>query len=251
MWCLRKARLFLLGCPNLVLIAGHRPLVKLFGDKALKDIANPRLLRLKEKTLQYQFHLRYLPGKKNCAADTLSRYPVLKEYPDGEDVEQEEEMAAAMIAATLAALDAVEGVVLDHTSLVRATASDPTYQMLMNRVRAGDWPTSRAQELYNLKPFYNVRDRLTADGEVVTYTFEQGNVKLVIPESLRQQVATNLHSGHQGVQSMLRRARQAVYWPGLEADLTHHRSQCETCNTFAPSQHPEPLIMTPLSASSS
>ena len=52
-WCLRKARLFLLGCPNLVLVTDHRPLVKLFGDRELRDILNPRLLALKEKTLLY------------------------------------------------------------------------------------------------------------------------------------------------------------------------------------------------------
>jgi len=44
-WCLSKARLFLLGCPNLVIATDHRPLVRLFGDKALKDISNPRLFR--------------------------------------------------------------------------------------------------------------------------------------------------------------------------------------------------------------
>ena len=37
-WCLRKARLFLLGCPNLTLVTDHKPLVKLFGqNKELKD----------------------------------------------------------------------------------------------------------------------------------------------------------------------------------------------------------------------
>ena len=56
-WCLRKARLFLLGCPNLVLITDHRPLVKLFGDRELKDIVNPRLFALKEKTLLYRFQV--------------------------------------------------------------------------------------------------------------------------------------------------------------------------------------------------
>lgn len=29
-WCLHKARLFLLGCPNLTLITDHKPLVRLW-----------------------------------------------------------------------------------------------------------------------------------------------------------------------------------------------------------------------------
>ena len=79
----------------------------------------------------------------------------------------------------------------------------------------------------------------------MTYTFDQNHPRLVIPETLRQQVAAHLHAGHQGVDSMLRRARQAVYWPGIEGDLHHHRSGCDTCNTHAPSQPPEPLLLTP------
>ena len=64
-WCLRKARLFLLGCPNLTLVTDHKPQVKLFGqNKELKDILNPRLLAMKEKTLCYNFKVKYLPGKK-------------------------------------------------------------------------------------------------------------------------------------------------------------------------------------------
>lgn len=51
-WCLRKAHVFVLGCPKLVTDTDHRPLVRLFGDKTLMDIANPRLFRLEERTLQ-------------------------------------------------------------------------------------------------------------------------------------------------------------------------------------------------------
>ena len=71
-WCLRKARLFLLGCPNLIVVTDHRPLVRLFRDRSLADVLNPRLFRFKEKTLQFRFMVKYLPGKHNKAADSLS-----------------------------------------------------------------------------------------------------------------------------------------------------------------------------------
>lgn len=73
-WCRKKARLFLLGCPNLSVVTDHHPLLKFLGNMALTDIANPRLFRLKEKTLQYKFTIKYLPGKRNSAANFLSRY---------------------------------------------------------------------------------------------------------------------------------------------------------------------------------
>ena len=244
-WCLRKARLFLLGCPSLLLVTDHRPLVGLLGDKALTEIVNPRLFRLKEQTLQFKFTIRYLPGKKNCAADFLSRYPSMKMSPDVMDEEQGEELSVAVTAATVAALDLHESLTLDEDMVLQASQDDPVYQLLIAKVLAGDWHHQRSQELACLRPFYGIRERLGVSRGLVTYTFDQNHPRLVIPDALRQQVAAHLHAGHQGVDSMLRRARQAVYWPGIEGDLHHHRSGCDTCNTHAPSQPPEPLLLTP------
>lgn len=78
----------------------------------------------------------------------------------------------------------------------------------------------------------------------MTYSFDEGHIRLVVPSNLRERVASSLHSGHQGVDSMLRRARQAVYWPGMEADLKFQRSKCATCNVHSPSQQQEPLMST-------
>lgn len=73
-WCLKKARLFLLGCKHLTLVIDHKALTKIFGDKELKDISNLRLLNMKERTLMFFFTLiKYLKGKANCAAAALSR----------------------------------------------------------------------------------------------------------------------------------------------------------------------------------
>ena len=83
-------------------------------------------------------------------------------------------------------------------------------------------------------------------GGLVTYTFDQGCVRLIIPESLRHHVVANLHTGHQGLDSMLRRARQSVYWPGIEGDLQHLRSLCDVCETHTSSQTHEQLVLTPL-----
>ncbi|KAG0711519.1 hypothetical protein GWK47_020455 [Chionoecetes opilio] len=44
---------------------------------------------------------------------------------------------------------------------------------------------------------------------------------------------------------MLRRARQSVYWPGMEGDLQHHRNLCQDCEKHTPSLPPEPLVITP------
>ncbi|GFS27731.1 enzymatic polyprotein [Elysia marginata] len=40
---LNKARYFALGCKDLTIAVDHKPLIKLFGDRSLADIPNPRL----------------------------------------------------------------------------------------------------------------------------------------------------------------------------------------------------------------
>ena len=97
------------------------------GDKALTDVANPRLFRLKERTLQFKFTIRYLPGKKNCAADFLSRYPSMKAIPGALEEEQDEELSVAMAVATVAALELQDSLTLDEDMVLQASKNDPVY----------------------------------------------------------------------------------------------------------------------------
>ena len=75
-YALEKARHFVLGCSDLIISVDHKPLIKVFGDRCLQDINNPRLLNLKEKTLQYRFRIVHVPGVRHAAADSVSRHPV-------------------------------------------------------------------------------------------------------------------------------------------------------------------------------
>ena len=72
---LKRSRMFVLGCPHVFVVTDHRPLVKIFGDKELEKIDNPRVFDLKEKTLMFNFEVMYREGPSNKAADALSRYP--------------------------------------------------------------------------------------------------------------------------------------------------------------------------------
>ena len=60
----------------MVVVTDHKPLVKLFSDKMLDEIENPRLFSLRQRTLQWMFDMEYLPGKENCFSDATSRHPV-------------------------------------------------------------------------------------------------------------------------------------------------------------------------------
>ena len=51
----------------------HKPLLSILNDRALDTIVNPRLVRIKERTLPWIFDMLYVPGWRQAAADALSR----------------------------------------------------------------------------------------------------------------------------------------------------------------------------------
>ena len=65
--------------------------------------------------------------------------------------------------------------------------------------------------------------------------------RIVIPKCYSARILNSLHSAHQGVTSMLARARSAIYWPGLEKEIRNTRFNCQKCSERAPSQPKEPL----------
>ena len=67
------ARYYTLGCPKLTVATDHKPLLGIFGDRALDTIDNTRLVRIKQKTLPWSFNLLHVPGKQHVAADGFSR----------------------------------------------------------------------------------------------------------------------------------------------------------------------------------
>ena len=52
-WALKTAQLYTLGCPKLLVVTDHRPLLGIFNDRDLGSIKNPRIRRIKEQTLDY------------------------------------------------------------------------------------------------------------------------------------------------------------------------------------------------------
>ena len=52
-----------------------------------------------------------------------------------------------------------------------------------------------------------------------------------------------LHASHQGIDRTKRRARQTVYWPGINNDIETTVAACQKCSLFKPSQTKETYKM--------
>ena len=96
-WCLKRAKMFLLGCQKFTIFMDHKLLISIFSDSSLEHIDNPRLFHLEEKTPQFTFDIKLLSWKKNSAADTSSRYLVSRPDSDDENFACDVEMSTVML----------------------------------------------------------------------------------------------------------------------------------------------------------
>ena len=70
---LQDTKYYAMGCKNLYVATDHSALVTVLREQSMADVENHRLARIKEKTLWWQFKILHTPGKKQLAADALSR----------------------------------------------------------------------------------------------------------------------------------------------------------------------------------
>lgn len=253
-YALEKARHFVLGCSDLIISVDHKPLLKVFGDRCLEDINNPRLLNLKEKTLQYRFRIVHVPGVRHAAADSLSRHPVGSQthmtLPDdvaGSDTLPNYHYHHEFLAA-IRTLDSMKTEVCHQSAITQAemiksvtwddirlsTSSDPLMSILVETIEEG-FPAGRTGLPSDLQPYYQYRDSLSTYDGVILY-----RDRVVVPPSLREHVLSTLHSAHQSVTQMCSRAESSFFWPGMTPAITDLRARCTACNRIAPSQPSAP-----------
>ena len=111
-----------------------------------------------------------------------------------------------------------------------------TLQTLKKAILNG-FPDTKDELPAAIHPYFNIRDELSVhDGIIVK------GLRCVIPPSLRPKIKEKLHESHIGVRGCLRRARETVYWPGMNGEITEFIQKCGTCMSFQSSQRKEPLI---------
>ena len=230
---LQRCRIFVMGAPNLTVAVDHNPLVNIFNDREMCTISNPRILKLKEKTMMYRYNIIHVPGKSEImkVSDITSRNPV-------KPMQREEQTIPEASIASYASQHA-QGITATDWETVRTHAAcDQECSSLTDTIING-FPKIKHELPPELRIYWPMRDDL--------YTIDSvpfKGKKMLIPKPLRPIVLEGLHAAHQGVSSMLANARERFFWPGLDAAVRLSRAQCRQCNEQAPSQHKEPPVET-------
>lgn len=226
-WACERLSSYLIGL-QFTIETDHKPLLALLGTKALDDLP-PRIQRFRLRLLRFIYNIIHVPGKALITADTLSRAPIRRPLTAEEtQMEGEVQIFINAVRDNLPASQSKLQQIGEHQR------QDAICSQLIRQCQRG-WP--RQEELsQQLKPYWEHQGELHMNGDLLM----KGR-RIVIPETLQNEMLARLHEGHMGVSKCKLRAQQSVWWLGLSAQITKLVSNCETCLKYQ-QLHPEPMI---------
>ena len=233
-WALHKCRYYLLGLHEFEIVTDHKSLVPILNNYTMDNLDTFRLLRLKEKTVNYVFRASWKKGKEHALPDALSRRPVDHPTEDDRTIDENDLYMVDMLAASANIIATIESDPIIE-EIAAAGKQDPVYTQLKTfLLNADEYSRHNVPEAIRL--YASQLDEMSIEGDVVL----KGG-RIVVPASLRRKVLGNLHASHMGKDATIRRARQSVWWPGLNSDIKSTVEGCEACQIRKPSLPKEPL----------
>jgi hypothetical protein len=201
----------------------HKPLSAIM--KKPLSAAPPRLQRMMLQLQKYDLDVRHVSGKEVPISDLLSRQPMTDKFSiEGLDLHVHTVMQGLLI--TDRRLE----------SLRSATKTDLQMQTLKQTIQDG-WPDSRTKCHQTILEFWNHRDELSCCDNLIF----RGQT-IVIPRSVRHDIIESVHQSHLGVEKTVRRAKDALFWPGMTKEITDFVLKCGICQKYRHSNQKEPLI---------
>lgn len=197
----------------------HKPLSAILR-KPLSQ-APKRLQALMMRLYKYDIDFQFIEGSKLIIADTLSRAFI-------DDTERPNIMN----------IDNVKDNDVPDARLreIRdATSRDNDLNVVLELTING-WPDSKKEVPDEAKPYYDVRHDISHQDGILC----KGE-RVIIPRALRPDIKMRLHAAHLGHDSMMRRARNTVYWPGMCSEIKTMAETCEICQNAKAANQKEPL----------
>ena len=197
----------------------HKPLESIFKKSLLS--APCRLQRMLLRLQRFNLTVKYKPGSQMLLADHLSRA--------AQHETSRPEESFQVFSLELESLDPMQAPKVTPErldQLQRSTSHDDTLQTLKTTILTG-WPMQKDQVPIKIREYWSYRDELSVHNGVL---FKGSRV--VIPQLLRPEVKSKIHSSHLGVEACLRKARDTVFWPGMNAEVKDQIKQCSICNEF-------------------
>ncbi|GFT56856.1 retrovirus-related Pol polyprotein from transposon opus [Nephila pilipes] len=193
----------------------HKPLMAIV-KKPMQKISS-RMQRMILKLLKYDFEINYVPGNQMFLADTLSRA-----FPVNETVRDDPEMLN-IVHTVSKHLPMSEK---RQEQFKKETELDPELKIVVKYIKEG-WPKSYKSVDNSVKTYYKIKNNLYIQEGLLF-----SNEKLIVPYSLRKDMLKLIHKAHFGIEKCKKRAREIMYWPGMNSDIETVVSECVICEKF-------------------
>lgn len=200
----------------------HKPLVSVM-KKDIHKIPNARLQRMRLSLIKYRINLIHIPGREMYIADFLSRYYNKEDKsPEIEDLNE--------FVHTINVTDERIG------DFRKALVEDKCLSEL-RKVLIDGWPQDKRQLDEEVKYYWKHRNDLILDNDLIFL-----NERVIVPTRLRENILTQLHASHLGIEKTKKRARTIVYWPGIDEAIETTITKCAVCQKKRPKNAKEPMI---------
>ena len=183
--------------------------------------ASPRLQRMLIRLQPYDAQILYKPGKEMRIPDYLSK----TQSTQGEEIELD--LTIYIVDITLQ----------KQIELQEATEEDEELKIL-KQVIVNGWPEDVKDTPILIRNYWSMKDCLSVQNGLVT----KGEC-IVIPKSMQNTVLKRIHDAHQRIEKCQLKARNSVYWRGINKDIEMMVRSCEICREHQRKNTKETMII--------
>ena len=205
---------------NITIQTDHKPLVSIMV-KPLYTLS-ARMQRMRMRLQNYHIDVRYVKGTHLLFADALSRAHSTKCAPHN--------LFNSDISVTT--VDISANILND----IREETSRDENMLELRKLITEGWPNKTQNIPARLQQYHKHKDAMTIQEGLITK-----DNKIIIPEKLQHHILQNIHETHLGLTKSKQLARDNVFWPGIDVQLTEMINKCTVCQNNRKQLHREPL----------
>lgn len=219
---------YLAGREKVKVESDHKPLQSIF-QKSIHS-APCRLQRMMLRLQRFNLEVKYKPGAQMYVADHLSRASLADSTSKSDNFQ-----VFAIELETLTPLDSIKVAPERLTHLQKCTAQDLVLETLKTTVLTG-WPERREQCPVQIRDYWNFREEISLHNGIL---FKSQRV--IVPKAMRPEMLSRIHSSHQGIAACLRKAKDIVFWPGMNSEIKAVVERCPVCADFQAKNVKQPM----------
>lgn len=217
----RKFSFFTYG-RTITVVNDHKPLLGIM-KKEIHKIPSSKLQKIRLKLLNFDIRLQYASGKTIHIADYLSR------YTNETDMTDEDKTITDSVLSIHASEDKINEFILE-------TGKDVILKRIKDYCLKG-WPENRTKCPEELRYFYKIKDDIMIENGILFY-----GERIIVPSSMRDKILIQIHEPHFGIVKTKKRAKNSIYWPGIDSDIENIIAKCSVCLKYAHRNQNEPLV---------